>query len=64
MEMRILRAENIMVENFREFGTLISSESRKPDADVEELKFWNKLGVMGHSGDTSVSIVETFGKSR
>lgn len=63
MDMRILKAERITVENFRMFGTLVSSESRKPDADVEELKFWNRLGVMEHSGDTSVSIVETFGKN-
>ncbi len=63
MDMRILRAEEITVENFRIFGALISSESRNPDADVEELKFWNRLGVMEHSGNTSVSIVETYGRN-
>ena len=48
---------------FSEYGRWISADLRDADADIPELKFWNRLGLMEHQGDTSVSIVRTYGKN-
>ncbi|MDA3834742.1 MAG: ureidoglycolate lyase [Spirochaetales bacterium] len=48
---------------FSLYGQYISDDLRSPDASDNELKFWNKLGVMDHAGNTSVSIVQTYGKN-
>lgn len=63
MEKRIVNLTALTENNFAHYGTIISGTSRAPDADVDELKFWNKLGVMVHGGNTSISIVQTYGKN-
>lgn len=63
METKILRCEKITGSNFSNYGTYVSPAGRKPDADNEELKFWNKIGTMDLSGRTTVSIVQTYGKN-
>ncbi|MDC7227799.1 MAG: ureidoglycolate lyase [Spirochaetales bacterium] len=63
MEKRVLKLTELTKKNFGTYGTIISEELRAPDADVEELKFWNKLGVMVHAGNTSFSIVQTYGRN-
>ncbi len=50
-------------EAFAPYGQFVSSKTRAADADCEELKFWNKLGVMDVEGKTSVSVVQTYGKN-
>ena len=50
-------------EGFVDYGKWITATSKSADADCEELKFWNKLGVMDHKGNTSISIVQTYGKN-
>jgi len=51
------------VESFRDYGQYLSEGLRAPDADVPELKFWNRLGELNHEGNTSVSVVQTYGKN-
>ncbi|HAK45131.1 MAG TPA: hypothetical protein DCO79_04315 [Spirochaeta sp.] len=63
MEKRIINCTELTESNFAAYGTIISGEGRAPDADVAELKFWNKLGVMVHGGNTSISIVQTYGRN-
>ncbi len=48
---------------FEEYGQVISPEKADPAADCDELMFWNRLGVMSHTGNTSVNIVRTYGRN-
>ncbi|MFA5513882.1 MAG: ureidoglycolate lyase [Sphaerochaetaceae bacterium] len=50
-------------ETFLKYGQFISTSDRGADAANDELSFWNKLALMDHSGLTSVSIVQTYGKN-
>lgn len=50
-------------DSFSDYGVWISDATKAPDADCDELKFWNRLGVLDHEGNTSVSIVQTYGKN-
>ena len=50
-------------ENFADYGVWISEGSKLPDADIPELKFWDMLDLLKHEGQTSVSIVQTYGKN-
>ncbi|HAK46601.1 MAG TPA: hypothetical protein DCO79_11875 [Spirochaeta sp.] len=63
MEKRVIKCTDLTVENFSGYGVIITGAGKVPDADIPELKFWNKLGVMNHRGDTSISIVQTYGKN-
>lgn len=63
MEKRIIKCSKMTAENFADYGLWITETSKAADADCSELKFWNKLGVMGHKGNTSISIVQTYGKN-
>ena len=63
MEKRKINITEMTAENFADYGVWITETSKNPDADCEELKFWNKLGVMDHKGNTSFSIVQTYGKN-
>ena len=63
MEKRKVKCTEMTTENFADYGVWISGTSKTPDADCEELKFWNRLGVMDHKGNTSISIVQTYGKN-
>ncbi len=63
MEKRTIKLSQMTESSFAPYGRLISGEGKTPDADVPELKFWNRLGVMDHSGNTSISIVQTYGKN-
>ncbi|MBI9109005.1 MAG: ureidoglycolate lyase [Spirochaetales bacterium] len=63
MEKKTVKLSPMSAEAFSEYGTFISGGIKAPDADIPELKFWNRLGVLGHAGDTSVSIVQTYGKN-
>jgi len=60
IELKLLDASD---ERFNEYGQFISTTTRSADASDTELSFWNKLAVMDHSGLTSVSIVQTYGKN-
>ncbi len=60
VELPCLKASD---EEFSEYGQFISTSVRDSDASDEELSFWNKLAVVDHSGLTSVSIVQTYGKN-
>lgn len=59
IELECLHASD---ECFSEYGQFITTATRAADAAGEELSFWNKLAVMDHSGATSISIVQTYGK--
>lgn len=48
---------------FEAYGTVLAAETRLPDTKNSEMGFWNRLGVVDHSGVTSLSIVRTFGKN-
>lgn len=63
MEKRHLSCLKASSEEFKPYGQHISSLVRNPDADIDELKFWNRLAVMDHQGHTSISIVQTYGKN-
>jgi ureidoglycolate lyase len=63
MEKRTIKPVELIEGNFKPYGTIIRGSGRTPDADIPELKFWNKLGVMDHKGNTSISIVQTYGKN-
>jgi ureidoglycolate hydrolase len=63
MEKRIIKCSKMASESFSDYGLWINGSQRAPDADIPELKFWNKLGIMKHEGNTSISIVQTYGKN-
>ena len=63
MEKKILKLSAMTEKEFHPYGIIITGDGRTPDADVDELKFWNKLGVMVHAGNTSISIVQTYGRN-
>lgn len=63
MEKRKIKCSEMTEEKFTDYGVWITGTSKTPDADVPELKFWNRLGVMDHKGNTSISIVQTYGKN-
>ncbi len=63
MKNTVLECLNSRDKKFEEYGQVISPGKRAPDADCDELQFWNRLGVMEHSGNTSVNIVRTYGKN-
>ncbi len=63
METRIIPCEEISTESFAAYGSYISPDTTAPDAANEELAFWNRLGIMDHVGNTSVCIVQTYGKN-
>ena len=62
MEKRLIKCTDLTEENFTGYGVIITGAGKAPDADIPELKFWNKLGVMNHKRDTSISIVQTYGE--
>ena len=49
--------------NFSAYGQYIATSLREANAIGEELCFWNKLAVMDHTGHTSISIVQTYGRN-
>lgn len=63
MEKKILKAVPIQESSFAPYGSWISETVRSADAAVEELSFWNGLSRMEYAGNTSVSIVQTYGKN-
>ncbi len=63
MEKITVKLTEMTAENFADYGLWITDAAKTPDADCEELKFWNRLGVMDHKGNTSISIVQTYGKN-
>lgn len=63
MENMKLRLTPITDYNFRDYGVRISDTQREPDADSSEFRFWNKLGVLDHGGNSSISIVQTYGRN-
>lgn len=63
MDKKSIKLTELTESNFSSYGTVISGAEKTPNADVDELKFWNKLGVMEHKGNTSISIVQTYGKN-
>lgn len=63
MEKKMLKLSSMSEAEFAPYGKWVTETSKEPDADCEELKFWNRLGVMDHKGNTSISIVQTYGKN-
>jgi ureidoglycolate lyase len=45
-------------ENFKEFGTVITSEGRTPDAGDDNFNWFEKLGVFENMDTVSVNILE------
>jgi ureidoglycolate lyase len=63
MKKRIIPCEKINTDNFSVYGSYITVNNKKPTTSDDELKFWNRLDVMGHEGNTSVCIVQTYGRN-
>jgi ureidoglycolate hydrolase len=63
MECRHIPCEKASSNSFEPYGQYISASLRDPDTSNQEMQFWNKLAVMDHKGNTSVSIVQTYGKN-
>ncbi len=63
MDVKVIPCVPITQENFSEYGDFMTVFTREADAVNDELSFWNKLGAMDHTGNTSVSIVQTYGKN-
>jgi len=45
-------------ENFKEFGSIISSEGRRPDAGDESFNWFEKLGALEGIDTVSINILE------